>query len=119
RPPRAAWPGEPGHATPGPDPSGRLTAPDQSRHSQEPGDLPKRRSVRQSALPGGKGMRQRTLLPAAVIIGLATLPALADDPGTKARRLQDRKSTRLNSSHEWISCAVVSVKNRQRVRNSW
>ena len=35
-------------------------------------------------------MRQRTLLPAAVIIGLATLPALADDPGTKARRLHAR-----------------------------
>jgi len=35
-------------------------------------------------------MRQRTLLPAAVILGLATLPALADDPGTKARRLHAR-----------------------------
>ncbi len=35
-------------------------------------------------------MRQRTLLPAALIVGLATLPALADDPGTKARRLHAR-----------------------------
>src|SRR2546425_5694930 len=35
-------------------------------------------------------MRQRTLLPAAVILGLATLPALADDAGTKARRLHAR-----------------------------
>src|SRR2546426_1798725 len=35
-------------------------------------------------------MRRRALLSAAVILGLATLPALADDPGTKARRLHAR-----------------------------
>src|SRR5256712_7737324 len=35
-------------------------------------------------------MRRRALLSAAVILGLATLPALADDPGTKPRRVHAR-----------------------------
>src|SRR5438105_6197887 len=34
-------------------------------------------------------------------------------PGTGGRRCRDRKSTRLNSSHEWISYAVFCLKKKK------
>src|SRR6266849_6959237 len=34
------------------------------------------------------------------------------------RRTRDRKSTRLNSSHEWISYAVFCLKKKNRRKNS-
>src|SRR6266536_5277784 len=36
----------------------------------------------------------------------------AHDPGTRRRMPADRKSTRLNSSHEWISYAVFCLKKK-------
>src|SRR5438105_12038835 len=42
-------------------------------------------------------------------------PALADKPvGLLAARDLDRKSTRLNSSHEWISYAVFCLKKKKK-----
>src|SRR5438105_10283392 len=39
----------------------------------------------------------------------------AESPSTESRReLGDRKSTRLNSSHEWISYAVFCLKKKKK-----
>src|SRR5438105_12725969 len=39
---------------------------------------------------------------------------VADDPETVEIRARDRKSTRLNSSHEWISYAVFCLKKKKK-----
>src|SRR5207247_8568975 len=47
---------------------------------------------------------------ALVFAGLCTV--LAMPTGASATELRDRKSTRLNSSHEWISYAVFCLKQK-------
>src|SRR5438105_11313281 len=47
----------------------------------------------------------------------------ADDPGPRggtprAERRRDRKSTRLNSSHEWISYAVFCLKKKKKKKKN-
>ena len=49
----------------------------------------------------GKTFEENALLKAETIARQTGLPALADDSGIAIDA--DRKSTRLNSSHEWIS----------------
>src|SRR5258708_22354420 len=45
---------------------------------------------------------------------------LADDPGAGAsRKRRDRKSTRLNSSHQIISYAVFCLKKKKKESNSY
>src|SRR5207247_10826110 len=39
-----------------------------------------------------------------------------DPPGARTEQDEDRKSTRLNSSHEWISYAVFCLKKK---KNRW
>src|SRR5207247_9778318 len=38
-----------------------------------------------------------------------------DAAAGRHHRARDRKSTRLNSSHEWISYAVLCLQNKQRI----
>src|SRR6266536_4481433 len=46
---------------------------------------------------------------------LAALDQLLPVLPKRAYRLRDRKSTRLNSSHEWISYAVFCLKKKNRI----
>src|SRR5438105_12803395 len=45
--------------------------------------------------------------------GVEKCGASSRRPGTGDRIAQDRKSTRLNSSHEWISYAVFCLKKKK------
>src|SRR5438105_11130503 len=44
-------------------------------------------------------------------------PARSTGSGAGARGREDRKSTRLNSSHEWISYAVFCLKKKKKKEN--
>src|SRR5207247_9899145 len=44
-------------------------------------------------------------------------PATVPDPSLTRRCVGDRKSTRLNSSHEWISYAVFCLKKKTRIHD--
>src|SRR6266536_2088382 len=44
------------------------------------------------------------------------LDGLTDEQKAEIRRLADRKSTRLNSSHEWISYAVFCLKKKKKIK---
>src|SRR6202048_5390715 len=54
-----------------------------------------------------------------------SFPALRRQPASISRRkalrcaLLDRKSTRLNSSHEWISYAVFCLKKKKKMDSRW
>src|SRR5438105_10270684 len=47
----------------------------------------------------------------------ATSPCGGVDRGVRIARMRDRKSTRLNSSHEWISYAVFCLKKKRKAQN--
>src|SRR5438105_11234909 len=49
---------------------------------------------------------------------LHDLPACDGRPGRDERSRRDRKSTRLNSSHEWISYAVFCLKKKKKKKKT-
>src|SRR5207247_5021793 len=62
--------------------------------------------------PGCPALLQRTAKPGQVHARGAGVHGQEDQRGPRAVRSRDRKSTRLNSSHEWISYAVFCLKKK-------
>src|SRR5438105_7840187 len=77
-------------------------------------------------IQGGRhGIRETHRLPASFRVsdkkvrGVARIGVLVNEPTIVQRPLGlDRKSTRLNSSHEWISYAVFCLKKKKRKKNN-
>src|SRR3989449_7167133 len=49
--------------------------------------------------------------------GVRDVPSLLDEPVTHGAEVGDRKSTRLNSSHGYISYAVFCLKKKKTINN--
>src|SRR2546422_7543389 len=74
------------------------------------------RALRRHALRHARPLRAPGLAPgrggALRVVSLH----VGSDPGEAAARVQDRKSTRLNSSHGYISYAVFCLKKKKKYR---
>src|SRR5688572_31975183 len=75
---------------------GSSAIPRKSRHGAGNGDLPMRRTI---------------ILTGTLLLGAGL--ALAQTPQEQVEKTQDRKSTRLNSSHSQISYAVFCLKKKK------
>src|SRR5438105_1318511 len=89
--------------------------PDQSRGGTPPVALTR------ATLPAQARWREKRAIAASVRFNLAPMltdsirqPAAATLPTPLARMSGDRKSTRLNSSYEWISYAVFCLKKKKK-----
>src|SRR5688572_31981814 len=61
---------------------------------------------------GGHSVPGYSSVDGAILIDFSTFRRVRIDPVTKTARVQDRKSTRLNSSHSQISYAVFCLKKK-------
>src|SRR2546422_7186329 len=77
-------------------PGGRHASAVEVLHRQEPGRVSERESARQATAQG----------------------IVTNAPGRSPRGFQDRKSTRLNSSHGYISYAVFCLKKKKKISYS-
>src|SRR5438105_5717874 len=87
----------------------------------------RRRSAATSRHRNGTGIRHCSARSAGAVarrkfvVGLHFIARGRDDRGSRGNEMQshnkfpDRKSTRLNSSHEWISYAVFCLKKKKKI----
>src|SRR5207247_11060374 len=91
-------------------------SPDDSRHLHP---LPTRRSSdlgwsrRRLTASACIGLLPARIPPMPPVCRVRSHAAALDRPGRDRGRDRDRKSTRLNSSHEWISYAVFCLKKKR------
>src|SRR5207247_2817657 len=76
--------------------------------------LPQRRSLAELLFKGNRSFKTRTSFVTTRIVSRSTAATRSSSAGPSTTRAAlDRKSTRLNSSHEWISYAVFCLKKQK------
>src|SRR5256885_10063960 len=105
-----SWPRLPPH---GARAAVRMRAPMRRRWSNEKGPQLSLRALSSGSTPSGLGKRHAHL--ALVLAATVAVADLADIVGIALEEQQDRKSTRLNSSHLVISYAVFCLKKQTKL----